>query len=375
MSILLLLAFLAAITPAIEAVCSDAMLTSLSSSGFTIFAHALHSQNITANATTAARVTCFVPPDDSLLGKVLGPTTLRAHVYTSGALPYQALLKLPLNTTLPAHNTRLVFGTDGRRVSFNDVLVTAPNLHVDDSCVVHGVEGPLVPMPPLTEDAPRTRTKNVASQALPKHRRRRFAEIVRLELMDNDFSPYDTTYVVAINGENLSSDATWYPCPFVNPISATSPLHGTAEGEYFPSCAWNEAELEEEAYEGKEPPYYDCGNWLREYQYSFGDCWRDGYVVDNGIYSNEDGAELNDREDSRQSEQHHESQLKHEEFAQEGHPASDLSNPWYDLWFACGGKTKSQDYIGQETRVTCPYDVPEISVFESLFGYWPCLYR
>ncbi|CAN6723794.1 unnamed protein product [Malus baccata var. baccata] len=161
MLILLLLAFLAAITPATEAVCSEAMLTSLPAS---------HSSPI---------VTCFVPPDDAFLGQVLSPTTLRAHVYTSGALDYKALLKLPLNTTLTAHNTQLAFGTNGRRVSFNDVLATAPNLHVDDSCIVHGVEGPLVPMPPLTDDVPRPRTKNVASPALPKHRGRRFAQIVR----------------------------------------------------------------------------------------------------------------------------------------------------------------------------------------------------
>ncbi|KAM1037796.1 hypothetical protein EV1_032221 [Malus domestica] len=365
MLILLLLAFLAAITPATEAVCSEAMLTSLSSSGFTLFAHALHSQNLTA--TAAARVTCFVPPDDCFLGQVLSPTTLRAHVYTSGALDYKALLKLPLNTTLTAHNTQLAFGTDGRRVSFNDVLVTAPNLHVDDSCVVHGVEGPLVPMPPLTDDVPRPRTKNVASPALPKHRGRRFAQIVRVKLMDNHFRPYDTTYVVASNGENLSSDATWYPWPFVNPVSA--------QEKYFPSSPWNGNELAEEAYEDAELSYYGCGNWLREYQLSFGDCWGDGYSIANGNRSNEDGAELKEIQDSRQSEQHHENSPEHEEFTQ-GHSASDLSNPWYDLWCACGGKTESQDYTEQETtRVRYAYDVPETGVCESLFGYWPCLYR
>ncbi|PQM38018.1 Uncharacterized protein Pyn_07041 [Prunus yedoensis var. nudiflora] len=148
MSILLLVAFLA-LTPTIEALCSDTVFTSLSSSGFTVFAHALHSHNLTATANTT--VTCF------------------------------SLLRLPLNTTLPAlhHNTRLVFGTDGKRVSFNDVLVTAPNLHIDDSCVVHGVEGPLVPIPSLMDDVP-SPTETLPSPALPKHQgRRRFAEVVR----------------------------------------------------------------------------------------------------------------------------------------------------------------------------------------------------
>ncbi|KAH0995558.1 hypothetical protein GBA52_019422 [Prunus armeniaca] len=179
MSILLLVAFLA-LTPTIEALCSDTVFTSLSSSGFTLFAHALHSHNLTATANTT--VTCFIPPDDSFLGQSLNANTLRAHIYMSEALPYQSLLRLPLNTTLPAlhHNTRLVFGTDGKRVSFNDVLVTAPNLHIDDSCVVHGVEGPLVPIPSLMDDVLRPRTETLPAPALPKHRgHRRFAEIVR----------------------------------------------------------------------------------------------------------------------------------------------------------------------------------------------------
>ncbi|CAB4284412.1 unnamed protein product [Prunus armeniaca] len=199
---------------------------------------------------------------------------------------------------------------------------------------------------------------------------------------ETHFIPYDRNYVIAYNDEHPPSDAIWYPCPFFNPISSqegfldglTSPSCGTDEAD-FASSLWNENELAEETYEGEELPYYGCGNWLREYESSFGQCWGDGYFYHgNGTHNNEGDSELKEIEGPRQSEQQHESHLRHEEVTQYGHPSCD-SNPWYDLWLAFGGETETYGWGEQETRITPSYNVPDIGVCESLFGYWPCLYR
>lgn len=164
---LLLVAF-SAFVPAIEGLCSDAaVVTSLSSSGFTLFAQALHAHNPTTNSK---RLTYFVPPDTAFLGHSLNVDTFHYHVSTAGALPYKALVTLPANATLPTlHNTTLMVRTDGKRISLNDVLVIAPNLYVDESCVVHGVEGPLVPIPSLVDHLPLPKTKTKPSLVSPKH--------------------------------------------------------------------------------------------------------------------------------------------------------------------------------------------------------------
>ncbi|XP_060668952.1 uncharacterized protein LOC132800062 [Ziziphus jujuba] len=176
LTLLFLVAFVTFIS-AIEAHCSDAVFTSLSSSGFTLFAQALHAQNQT---TDSKSLTYFVPPDTSLLGHPLNVDTFHYHVSTAGALPYKFLLTLPQNTTLPTlHNTTLVVDTDGERLSLNDVLVSAPNIYVEESCVVHGVESPLVPIPSSMDDHPLPKTKTTASLFSPKHYHRRFKELLR----------------------------------------------------------------------------------------------------------------------------------------------------------------------------------------------------
>ncbi|KAJ8899735.1 hypothetical protein K2173_019434 [Erythroxylum novogranatense] len=134
-----------------ESFCSDLMTSSLSSRGFTVFAHALHAHNVT---TTAARLTFLAPPDSALVNRVLNNDSLHGHITAAGALPYQSLLALPPNTALPTlhHNTTLVVGSDGERVSLNNVLVVVPNLYIDGLCAVHGVDEPLVPTPLGVDD-------------------------------------------------------------------------------------------------------------------------------------------------------------------------------------------------------------------------------
>ncbi|GMY14646.1 fasciclin-like arabinogalactan protein 21 [Fagus crenata] len=153
-TMLLLVAFFA-ISPTIEALCSDAMATTLSSSGFSLFAHALHAHNVTTTTTTNSTPLMYLaPPETTLLNHNLDDDTIRGHVSTAGALSYQSLLTLPANTTLPTlhNNTTLIVGTDGIRVSFNNVLVAVPNLYIDGSCAIHGVDGPLVPAPSSVDD-------------------------------------------------------------------------------------------------------------------------------------------------------------------------------------------------------------------------------
>ncbi|KAJ6778409.1 hypothetical protein OIU74_002242 [Salix koriyanagi] len=86
------------------------------------------------------------------------------------------------NTTLPTlhQNTTLVVGIDGQRVSFNDVLVTVPNLYIDGSCAVHGVDGSLVPIPSLLADSMKPRTQALPSQVAPKkHQTRQMFSYIR----------------------------------------------------------------------------------------------------------------------------------------------------------------------------------------------------
>lgn len=185
---MLIFATLLMITPAIESFHSDAMAAALSSSGFTLFAHALHAHNLTAAAAAAAkrRFTYLVPPDTSLTNHALNATTVQAHVSDAGALLYKSLLLISPNTTFPTlQNTTLVFSTDGERVSFNDVLVVVPNLYVDEFNVVHGVDAPLVEIfPPLTSPSPclpriKTRPSRVSPRRRAKGVYRDFARFIR----------------------------------------------------------------------------------------------------------------------------------------------------------------------------------------------------
>ncbi|OMO72672.1 hypothetical protein CCACVL1_17658 [Corchorus capsularis] len=169
-AVLLLLAALFALTPTAESYCSDAMATSLLSSGFTRFLYTLHAHNLTTTAA-ASRLTYLAPPDTTLMNHNLDYESLRSHISSDGALTYQSLLALSPNTTLSTLRRRasLVVGTDGEGVPFNEVLVSVPNLYVDGSCVVHGVDGPLVPIssPPI-DDSPIMATRKF--RVVPKRR-------------------------------------------------------------------------------------------------------------------------------------------------------------------------------------------------------------
>ena len=196
--------------------------------------------------------------------------------------------------------------------------------------------------------------------------------------MDNQLGLYDAAGSV----ENLSYDERWHPCLFFSPSYSQeeflrgllSSSCGTEEAD-FSSSHYNENDPVDEAYEGEEQlPYYTCGNWLSEYEHSFGHCWADGYFsLGNGMQKNEDGSELRKvEEDSGRCEQQYESSSGHE-VTQEDYPA--LSTWSFDSWFACGGKADSHGYNEQESRTLISYHLPEIAVCESIFGYWPCLYR
>lgn len=182
--------------------------------------------------------------------------------------------------------------------------------------------------------------------------------------MDNQLNLYDG------NDEHVSSDGIWHPCLFFNPNYSQEEF---LQGLLSASCGnWNEDELVEETYEGEEQlPYYGSGNWLSEYGHSFGHCWGDEYYfsLGNGIHNNEDGSQLKKvEEDSGQCEQQYECNSGHEEVTQEDYPTC-------DSWFACGGKIDSHGYNEQESRTSHSYYPPEFGVWESIFGYWPCLYR
>lgn len=118
--------------------------------------------------TTTKLLTFLAPPDTALINRPFNKDGLHGHITDAGALSYQSLLTLAPNTTLPTlhNNTTLVVGTDGKRVSLNDVLVVVPNLYIDGSCVVHGVDGPLVPTPELevAPSPPEVSSKREANQ-------------------------------------------------------------------------------------------------------------------------------------------------------------------------------------------------------------------
>lgn len=173
----LLLAFFAS-TPTAESFCSEAMPIALSSSGFTLFAQALHRYNLTATTTG---LTYFAPPDDALINFSLDATSVRGHVSNAGAFYYDSLLTIPHNTTLPTlRNTTLTVATGAGMVSFNDVLVIAPNLYFDGSCAVHGVDGLLVPPSSTSSSASGADLEfakaRMGSKSLPVSSRRRVSE-------------------------------------------------------------------------------------------------------------------------------------------------------------------------------------------------------
>ncbi|KAM7254950.1 hypothetical protein ACFE04_020191 [Oxalis oulophora] len=168
---LFLLAFSSTFFPT-TSICSHSMASALSSSGFSLFANALLVNQI----STSSPRTYLAPSDTSLLNRRLDNKTLQSHVSTAaGAMSYQTLLTLPHNSFLQTldHNTTLVVGTySGNRVSFNDVLVVVPNLYVDETCAVHGVYGPLVPISSDQKDVSRPK-KEVKRSPMEVVKRRR----------------------------------------------------------------------------------------------------------------------------------------------------------------------------------------------------------
>lgn len=167
---MLLLVTFSAIGPTIEGLCTDAMVNSLSLNGFSLFAHALCAHNFTTTTSYSTPLMYLAPPDTTLVNHPLDSDTLLGHVSTAGALPYQYLLTLPANTTLPTlhHNTTLIVGNDGKRVSFNNVAVVVPNLYIDGSCSIHGVDRPLVPddVSPSPAYPPRRRFHQISDYIL-----------------------------------------------------------------------------------------------------------------------------------------------------------------------------------------------------------------
>lgn len=122
-------------------------------------------------------LTYHAPPDITLVNLILDAATVRGHVSKDGAFPHQSLLSIPSNTTLTTlHNTSLYVGTDGERVSFNDVLVVLPNLYVDRSFVIHGVDRPLVPNPSSSsgddQNLAKPRMEKISSRVSKRRRAR-----------------------------------------------------------------------------------------------------------------------------------------------------------------------------------------------------------
>ncbi|GLT89666.1 hypothetical protein SLE2022_076430 [Rubroshorea leprosula] len=159
--LLLLLPFFVT-TPAVNSIFSDSITTSLSSTGFALFVHALRAHNLTSLPTAATRLTFLAPLDSALINHRIDDRFLLSHVSPAGALPYESLLSLTPNSTLSTLHQDNTFVVRSNRwaVRFNDIPVVAPNLYVDDSCAVHGVDGPLVPAsllpPPNNPPKPRT---------------------------------------------------------------------------------------------------------------------------------------------------------------------------------------------------------------------------
>ncbi|KAJ4704786.1 hypothetical protein OWV82_021645 [Melia azedarach] len=104
---------------------------------------------------------------------------------------------IPPNTTFPTlHNTKLIVGTDGERVSFNDVLVVLPNLYFDGFCAVHGIARPLLPISPSSSIDDQTFAKpRMENKRSPMSKRRRargiFKEYVRFIRRVNHPIPVD----------------------------------------------------------------------------------------------------------------------------------------------------------------------------------------
>ncbi|GLT47866.1 hypothetical protein SLA2020_215250 [Shorea laevis] len=160
--LLLLLPFFATI-PTVNSIFPDSITTSLSSTGFALFVHALRAHNLTPLATAATRLTFLAPLDSALINHRLDDGFLISHVSPAGALPYESLLSITPDSTLSTlhQDNTLVVRTDPRAVRFNDIPIVAPNLYVDDSCAVHGVDGRLVPalLPPSAKNPPKPRTE------------------------------------------------------------------------------------------------------------------------------------------------------------------------------------------------------------------------
>ncbi|WRX22725.1 hypothetical protein QQP08_015212 [Theobroma cacao] len=407
-STMLLLVTLFALTATTESYCSDAMATSLLSGGFTRFLYTLHARNF----TTATRLTYLAPPDSALMNHNLDEDSLRSHISTDGALTYQSLLSLSPNTTLSTlcNNTSLVVGTDGEKVSINDILVAVPNLYVDGSCVVHGVDGPLVPIPssPPVDDFPKTRMTTMKSRVVPKRQTLQisvYSKFIRRgnppNVTDKDNSQfiYFVLVIFFVSRVSIVSGRALFCIDLVmfmyylflmlevetGTFLGLIVLYGIASAGEEPASLFDMCYLhpvsdldyppQETAYQSEHGrrSEYDCRYWLSEYDSCCGGYWGDD-LFSAGEYSrNDDGCNepVVKTEDCDQSEDQYPSYTSYCE--------EDLSQPdsYYNPW-PCHQYCEDEDSCscsGEEPRNTDGCRLDELGLCHGIFGYFPCLLR
>lgn len=184
------------------------------------------------------------------------------------------------------------------------------------------------------------------------------------------------------NGDHLPADGAFYGYPFFNSsgyhqeglLQALIPSSCREDEPEFACYPWIKALESEEVYEGEQQPYNSSRNWLCRYNSIFNGCWEDNY----GSFSNE----INNNKNNNEMEKTEHSNQSDREWCGSRYTCQDEDEDYYYPWSCCdtwldyGGERDSSHYGGEETTdLTYSRCLPDIGVYEGLFGYWPCLYR
>jgi hypothetical protein len=164
-----------------------------------------------------------------------------------------------------------------------------------------------------------------------------------------------------------------YRCPVFDPndpfqegiCDLMSSLYGMDEVD-FASRPWEENEPTEEVYEEEQLAYNGNWNWPSRFSNCLGENF---FSLEDDTQDIGCGSSLGKTEDfSHGEEQHHTYFSYHED-------GENRSVCDYCPWDAYGGEEEFHDFCRQEPRIQYGYNLDEMRLFESIFGYWPCLFR
>ncbi|KAK9289689.1 hypothetical protein L1049_007847 [Liquidambar formosana] len=199
------------------------------------------------------------------------------------------------------------------------------------------------------------------------------------EYIFRDYDPalYDACDGIAGTYEGLlpSLGAIFYPRPTLDPNSPPQEeLPHEKEEADFTNRGQNENGLTEGTHGGEQLHYTGWENWPSEYDFCSGGCWGEDFVSHgHGTCDNRYGSGLEKTDYFYQTEEQLDSFYSYYEGMDE--QAGCDHNTWSGLGYEYGYEEDSWDYGRQEPKPTYGYSQDALGLCESVFGYWPCLFR